>query len=184
MMKKKLRALYKSVRNGISESEKKKADTCIFTRFVNSDLFADSEIILIYISVGSEPDTLKLMDYSLRNGKRVAVPHCIGLNMNFYFIESTDCFVDGEFGIPTVIPENENLVFDFKNTVCVVPALSFDRFGNRLGYGGGYYDRFLYDKNFPTVGLCYERCVATVLPAEEHDIRVDYILNENRLTKL
>lgn len=184
MTKNLLRQFYRSVRNSLSEKEKIEYDRRIFTQFVNSRLYNDAGLLLIYFSFGSETDTINIINYALDNGKTVAVPYCKGDEMKFYIIRSSDELVKGRFGIPTVIPDSGKLIRDFGNALCVVPALSFDSMGNRLGYGGGYYDRFLSDKNIATVGLCYERCIDSALPAEEHDIKVNYVLTENRFKKL
>lgn len=183
-MKSELRKLYKSIRNRISPSEKNTFDNRIFTLFINSELYKKAEKLLFYISFGSEVDTVSLIDYALKDGKNVAVPYCNGNKMEFYAIDSLDCLTEGRFGIPTVVPCEERLVRDFAGYICVVPALSFDKSGNRLGYGGGFYDRFMSSQNIPAVGLAYERCIHSELPAEEHDMNVDYILTENRFEKL
>lgn len=184
MSKKELRILYKSIRNSISDCEKIKFDKSVFTRFINSDLYKKSKLILVYVSVGSETDTLDIIKFALNDGKFVAVPYCSGSEMKFYRINSLDCLSTGKYGIPTVTPDDDNLVGDYEQAVCVVPALSLDLYGNRLGYGGGYYDRFLSDKSIFTVGLCYERCIHSCLPLQEHDIKVNYILTENIFKKL
>lgn len=184
MMKNKLRLLYKSVRNSITIKEKSEYDGRIFVSFINSYLYRNSSTLLIYISFGSEADTLDIIKFALNDGKCVAVPYCYGNEMRFYSINSVESLVEGKFGIPTVKPDDNNIVVDFNDTVCVVPALSYDKYGNRLGYGGGYYDRYLSDKEITTVGLCYERCIHSALPAEEHDIKIDYVLTENRFKKL
>lgn len=184
MTKNLLRQFYRSVRKSISEKEKIDYDRRIFTRFVNSRLYNDAESLLIYVSFGSEADTFNIINHALKRGKVVAVPYCKGEEMQFYAIDSCDDLVKGKFGIPTVIPDNKNLISDFSKSLCIVPALSFDNSGSRLGYGGGFYDRFLSDKNITTVGLCFERCVDYCLPAEEHDIKINYILTENRFKKL
>lgn len=183
-MKNKLRILYKSVRNSISDHEKSNFDGRIFTQFINSALYKNSKSLLIYISVGTEADTLNIIDYALKDGKSVAVPLCIKKEMHFCRINSFDSLIEGKYGIPTVKSEKCDLINDFDGAICVVPALSFDAYGNRLGYGGGYYDRFLSGKTIPTVGLCHERCIHSALPAEEHDIKVKYILTENSIKKL
>lgn len=184
MKKTQLRMLYKSVRNSICENEKLEFDKRIFTQLINSQIYKDANLLLIYVSFGGEIDTVNIINHALNSGKNVAVPYCKDNEMLFYIINSSDELIKGRFGIPTVIPDNSRLVTDYGNAVCVIPALSFDGYGNRLGYGGGFYDRFLSDKDITAVGLCFERCIHSALPSEEHDIKVGYILTENRLKKL
>ena len=184
MTKKELRILFKSVRSYVSECERADFNRNIFTAFINSSVYRNAALLLIYVSFGSEADTLNIIRYALNDGKRVAVPFCNGKLMSFYEINSVDELVCGKFGIPTVIPDENKRITDFTDSVCVVPALSYDLSGVRLGYGGGYYDRFLYEKIITTVGLAFERCLSHFLPSEEHDIRIDYILTERRFVKL
>lgn len=184
MTKNQLRELYKSVRHSITTEEKNEYDRRIFTRFINSVLYRTSGTLLIYVSFGSETDTINIIKYALNDGKTVSVPYCSGNEMQFYAIESVEDLVKGRFGIPSVIPDSYKLIKDFSNSLCLVPALSFDKSGNRLGYGGGYYDRFLSEKNIISVGICCERCIDSALPAEKHDIKVNFLLTENRFEKL
>ncbi len=177
MNKKDLRIQYKSIRNSVIN--KSDADRKIAEYFVNSPFFHNFDIYLCYVSVGSEVDTSIIIDSLLSIGKRVAVPHCkIGI-MDFYEITSKDDLVKGAYGIPTVDVNKSNKITEFGCSLCIVPALSFDKSGCRLGYGGGYYDRFLSDKSIDTLGLCYEDCISESLPAEEHDIIINSILTEN-----
>ena len=178
--KKSLRQHYKSVRNSISNDEKHIFDNLIFSSFTSSDYFAAFSTFLIYVSCGSEVDTRNIIDFALKNGKRVAVPYCIGTNMSFYEIKSLDDLIDGAFGIPSADASKALKIIDYSGSLCIVPALSFDDNGNRLGYGGGYYDRFLSLQYIPTLGLCYEKCIADKIPSEHFDVNIDCILTEKQ----
>ena len=179
-----LRKLYSSVKKGISATEKNVFDNRMLSYFLNSRFYRDFETFLVYVSVNDEIDTLKLIDYLLENRKVVAVPYCINKTMFFCRINSLDELTAGKFGIPTVM--NPVFTDDFVNekSVCVVPALSIDKNGNRLGYGGGYYDRFLSVNNIETVAFCYERCLTEFLPYEEFDIPVKNVITENRFIEI
>ncbi len=181
--KNKLRSIYKSVRNGIKNPLKNNLDSRIFTLLVNSDLFKNADLILSYVSFGSETDTRHLIDYALGIGKRVAVPFCNGKQMIFYEISSLNELVDGKFGIPTVNTGNTLPVENFDNALCLVPGLCFDLKGNRIGYGGGFYDRFLGKNRVTSVALTYERCICSNVPCEQFDIKTDFILTENFILK-
>jgi len=179
--KKSIRKLYLQIRNSISQSEKALFDERIFVRFINSKLYKTSDLLLIYVSVGSETDTEKIIKYALKDNKRVAVPVCIGEKMDFYELKSFSELKTGKFGIPTVDCGNNLKVSDLNNAICVVPAVCFDLHGNRIGYGGGYYDRFLSHNQVKTVGFIYERCLCFQISNEKFDIPVNYILTENKL---
>lgn len=176
--KKQLREQYKLIRNSICDKAKTQADSLIFNQFINSDLLSDFDVFLCYVSVNSEADTIQIINYLLKCKKKVAVPYCCGSEMNFYEIDSIDDLIDGAYGIPTVDIGNHKKTEDFSNALCIVPALSFDLNGNRLGYGGGYYDRFLSKNNVRTLGIAYNKCLTNNLPFEEHDKTVDMILTD------
>lgn len=186
MNKTELRKHYKSVRNNIPQNLKSEYDCLIFSSFVNSAFSSDYDLYLCYISVNSEVDTYNIINFLLSSGKRVAVPFCDEKTMKFYEIKSVDDFIIGAFGIPTVDCSHHTVISDFENALCIVPALSFDNEGNRLGYGGGFYDRFLSEKKIKTLGLCYEECISSKLPSEDYDMKIDFVLTEKsfKLSKI
>ncbi len=179
MDKKLSRKLYRNIRKSFSESEKTLFDCRITTALINSDFYKNSNLILVYVSVSDEIDTLSFISYSLKNNKRIAVPYCINENMYFCEIQSLDDLCEGKYGIPTVKPGNNIPVNITSDSLCIVPALCFDFSGNRIGYGGGYYDRFLSNNQIKTIGLCYERCICNFINSSNFDIPVDCILTEN-----
>ncbi len=176
--KKQLREYYKLIRNSICGEARTQANSLIFNHFINSDLLSDFDVFLCYVSVNSEADTIQILNYLLKCKKKVAVPYCCGSEMDFYEIDSIDDLIGGAYGIPTVDIGNHKKIEDFSNALCIVPALSFDLNGNRLGYGGGYYDRFLSKNNVRTLGIDYDKCLTNNLPFEEHDKTVDMILTD------
>lgn len=179
--KKDLRIHLKNIRRYNDETEKKRIDNLIADRFLNSEIFRNSDSVLIYVSYGSEIDTYGIIRRALADNKIVAVPCCSGGIMEFYKLNAVDDLVPGSFGIPTVDTENKLPFYACGNTVCVVPGLGFDEDGNRIGYGGGYYDRFLSDKSLGTAALCYEKCLVDHVPTERHDKTVDFIFTEKRM---
>lgn len=179
-----LRKDYKEIRRFSSPAAKDEADKLIFTKLINSESYINAKTVLIYVSVDSEVDTYRIINHALANNKTVAVPFCRGKSMEFYKIKSVDDLTMGDFNIPTVNPEETVIITPDKTTLCIVPALAFDESGVRLGYGGGYYDRYLSSSDCSTVGLTYSKCTVTKLPSEKHDIRVDYIINEIRILSL
>lgn len=138
--------------------------------------------LLCFVSAGSEPDTRRLLEAALGGGKEVYVPFCPPgeAPMSFYRIERLDSLKPGRFGIlepdparcPRLEPGSQ------KEGLCVVPGLAFDLTGRRLGYGKGYYDRFLAEYPIETAGLCFRELVPERLPAEPHDQRVDLLVTE------
>ena len=104
--------------------------------------------------------------------------------MNFMFIESFDELEIGKFGI--LEPKNHlKKVFDFsKPALCVVPGLCFDKNGFRVGYGGGYYDRFLCKFKGLSAGLCYDKNVLKSIDFDEYDVSVDCLVTESGIKKI
>lgn len=172
------RKLYKSIRDSITFAEKSDYDMRIFNAVKSFDLYKKCEILLAYISFGSETDTQRIINYSLSFDKRVAVPYCDGKKMLFYEISNLSELIIGKFGIPTVDVKNKTPIADFDKALCIVPAVCFDLKGSRIGYGGGYYDRFLSEHSVVSLGISSEKCVCTEIIDEIHDMKVDYLITD------
>lgn len=177
--KKQIREKYKLIRAAIPLEEKKKMDESITNSFIHLPSFQNCDTILLYVSVGTEVSTLKMISYCLETGKKVALPRCEGKRkMNFYRINSLDELSAGAYSIPEPVSSCEK-VQDFHSALCVVPGIAFDQFGGRLGYGGGYYDSFL--SGFPGVslGLCYTALISeNRLPGGRYDILLSSYITE------
>lgn len=179
-----LRKKYIAVRKALSRKEEK--DRAIFAGLIEIDEINRADLVLAYASSPIEVDTYRFIEYTLRKGQKIALPVCReGTNeMDFYLIETTDCLIPGKYkGIfePDTSRCQKCKITD--NTVCIVPGLSFDKNGYRLGYGKGYYDRFLSENPVLTIGLCYEECVSESLPFEEHDKCVSVLVTEKEIYK-
>ena len=137
---------------------------------------------MIYASTAIEVDTFGIIEQALADGKRIALPRCIKgtRNMEFHYISGLD---DLERGTFNVLEPKETLetVTDYSETLMIVPALALDSFGYRLGYGGGYYDRFLAHYRGGAVLLCRERLIREEIPVELHDYPVPWVLTEGGL---
>ena len=142
-------------------------------------------MLLIYVSTPIEVDTFRIIRQAWEDGKRVAVPRCVPdtRNMEFYYIDSTDELSPGMFGVlePEVNPER--LYAERGGGLCIVPAFSYDWRGYRLGYGKGYYDRFLSRFEGNMVGICYSECVQRSLPHGRFDRPVELLVTESYLRR-
>lgn len=145
----------------------------------NNDDYKIAELILSYAAIDDEINIDELIEDALLSGKRVALPRCLDDkgSMNFCYIKSLDDVKDGFFGVREP-DENAVIVTDFSNSICLVPAIAYDTKGYRLGYGKGYYDRFLKNYSSISIGLCYNELVINKIPIGEYDIPVDYIISE------
>lgn len=177
MTKKELRAYYKEKR--LSLQQKHEKDFAILNNLKASKLYKNCSQLFLYISSETEVDTRTLIDFAVKDGKTVAAPKCNTENctMQFYQISSSDDLEKGAYGIAEPKEFCVPAVSDEK-TVCIVPGLSFSKDGNRLGYGKGYYDRFLEKFIGKSVGLCYNEFLADSLITDEHDQKVSVIVTE------
>lgn len=180
MDKKELRKIFRQKRNRISEKSEK--DFKIAERVLDSARVKNSDNIFIYVSYGSETDTHLIIEKLLESGKNVAVPKCLenGI-MEFIYIKSLDELSGGAFGIPE--PSGNSRAVITEDAVCIVPAYSFTEDGTRLGYGGGYYDRFLEKSEIYTIGICYDEMLSENLPSEKHDIKIKTVITEERTVR-
>ncbi|MCR4925439.1 MAG: 5-formyltetrahydrofolate cyclo-ligase [Clostridiales bacterium] len=185
-IKKKLREKYKNIRFAMTADEKARLDEKVFSRVVNSWAYRQQDIILTYVSTDIEVDTKAIIQRALQDGKTVAAPRCIDNTrlMDFYIIKSLDDLESGYFGVLEPKPEKCTKLSDFSKGLCIVPALCFDNKGYRLGYGKGYYDRFLVQFEGEIMGICYSSCVCESLPYGKYDRNVDILITEKTCINL
>lgn len=129
--------------------------------------------VFIYASTEIEVDTRRAIAYCLERGIPVALPVSGDTELSFYYIKSATELSRGRFGIDE--PPRENPAIADERTLCVVPALCADGNGARLGYGKGYYDRFLSGFSGSSVILCYKANRREV-PAESHDVKTGFTI--------
>lgn len=172
MNKQILRNKYKEIRKSIENKEEH--DSVIFNKIISLEEYKQSYLILIYVSLKDEVNTIQLIKHSLEIGKKVAVPKCEGNEMAFYYINSLEDLEEGKFGI--LEPKTNELVNDFDNSICVIPGLAFDKQNNRIGYGKGFYDRFLENYKGIKIGLAYKECICDKIDANENDVKMDKVI--------
>ena len=180
--KSELRQQMKSLRLQIPEIQKKDYEDKIFKIITSLEIYKTSNLILTYVSTSTEIDTFQIIEDALSSGKKVAIPHCSqkSSKMDFFYINSISGLITGYMGIlePDHLAEK---VLDFSKSICIVPAYCFDLHGNRLGYGKGYYDRFLKYYNGTSIGLCISSNLFDELPHNEFDVPVDIIVMQDKI---
>ena len=180
MDKKTLRENYRQQRASISTDEKKALDKLICQRIAHTPEFQKAETVLLYYPVKGEIDLLPLVPLCRRLGKEVGFPISLeNGTLTFRSPAKGEQLIPGAYGIPEP-SASANLSTLSENTLCILPGLSFDQRGNRLGYGKGYYDRFL--EHFPgmTLGAVYAKALAKELPTDANDRPVSVVVCENR----
>ncbi len=180
-----LRTRYKLVRQRMDPAQKSRMDEAIQRRFWSLRQYDRCSILFLYVSKPIEVNTLPIIERALRDRKRVAVPRCRTdtVDMDFYFIRSLDDLEPASFGVLEPVPDRCEPVTDFSSGLCIVPGLCFDSQGFRLGYGKGYYDRFLSRYGGATVGLCYSNCTQWRLPHGRYDRPVDLLITDKYLRR-
>lgn len=143
--------------------------------FLESDVYRQAGTIYGYLPYNQEVRTVPMLQQALRDGKQVAVPKVYGEEMRFILMTDLSLVETGYAGIPEPIADAP--IADDPTALVLMPGLAFDPQGRRVGYGGGFYDRFLAaEPNHPTLALCYDFQMLPALETEEFDIPVDTVL--------
>ena len=142
------------------------------------DFYRQATIVGAYYSIGSEVQTLDLLQEFFNQGKEIALPR---VDKNDLIFKKISSFSDLELGNFSVMEPKEKCE-DVKNIdVVLVPAIALTADGYRLGYGFGFYDRYLHGKNLKKIGLSYSKQVLRSLPHEDHDVKMDCIVTEDKV---
>ena len=188
-----LRRAYASLRDSLTQAERTAAETAIYESLFSLPAWREATVICGYMSVRGELNTTPILRHAAAEGKTIALPVTITDaregRMIFRSLPEGDLgrLTPARFGIPE--PDEgcpELSLADFSDALILVPALAFDTEGYRLGYGGGYYDRFLEDLGeakipVTTAGLAFGICTSDALPHDPHDIPVHFIIDERRI---
>jgi 5-formyltetrahydrofolate cyclo-ligase len=185
MVKSEIRQKMTTARNSLRDSDVKSRSSSILYGLEDLSPYKEASLILTYVSFQKEVDTKPLIQRALDAGKRIAVPACIpkGKILLPCEIRSLDELVPGTWGILEP-PENSRKVVPAEEIdLAVVPGLAFDRQFNRLGYGAGYYDRFLpkLKKKAVKAGICYSIQLIDQIPVEAFDIAMDIIVTDTEV---
>ena len=182
----KLRQKYRLIREKTDKDKKAEMDEKILNKITILNAYRNNKTVFTYVSKEIEVNTFHFIEKCWKDGKKVAVPACNSENrsMNFYFINSFDDLEKATFGLLEPIRDKCELVTDFSQGLCVVPGFCFDYKGYRLGYGYGYYDRFLQNFGGITLGICYSNCIIPQLPHGKFDKHVDILLNDKYIKEI
>lgn len=175
MDKKALRKMIREKKQAMTMQEIEARSEKLTALFLQSEHYRNAKTVYGYLPYNQEVRTVPLLQQALRDGKRVAVPKCYGEEMRFIYLTDLSQVAPGYAGIPEPILDEP--VAAEEDALVLMPGVAFTAAGERIGYGGGFYDRFLsQEPNHPTVALCYEFQMVESLPTEEFDIPVDLVL--------
>jgi len=205
--KKAFRKAMLAMRDAISYENRIEADKARNENIRNWDTYRNADLLLFYVSYRNEADTLQLLKEALEAGRSVAAPKVVGTDMVFYRITDFSQLIEGYKGIlepdterAEVLGDCDRVAVDVdrtepqtgekreafpKHTLLFVPGCAFDEKGGRMGYGGGFYDRFM--EKYPDVfrvALAFEEQLVPEVPREVHDKLVDVIVTEKRVLQI
>lgn len=175
MDKQALRKEIRDLKRAMTEEEIVARSEKLGRLFADSQAYLEAKTIYGYLPYNQEVRTVPMLEQALKDGKKVAVPKVFGDTMHFIYLQDLSCVEKGYAGIPEPVA-NEPVAED-KTALVLMPGLAFTKNGDRMGYGGGFYDRFLAEEpDHPTLALCYDFQIVDKLPTEEFDIPVDTVL--------
>ena len=177
MDKKALRALVRRKRSELSRAELLRRSDALAREFVNSDVYRRASTLYAYLSISGEVSTAPILRQARLDGKTVAVPRVTEGELRFIRLEENPPIAPGYRGIPEPVGGEE---IREPNALVLTPGVAFTPGGGRMGYGGGFYDRFFaLEPGHPRVGLCFGFQIFPSLPTEPHDITVDQVIWDN-----
>ncbi len=175
MEKGELRRIIGEKKRAMSAQEIDAASARLAARLTAMEQYRRAGSLFAYIAFNQEVRTVPVIRRAWADGKRVAVPKIVGREMSFFWIDSFDCLRKGPLGIPE--PMEGAPAADDDSALVLVPGLAFDAAGNRVGYGGGYYDRYLAAHPLhPTAALCYGFQMLDSIESDPFDIPVNVVI--------
>lgn len=186
--KQELRKLYRKIRNSLPESVRKTESETVCRSLIASEVYRQTEAVFCYLSYGSELETAELIQHALSNRKTVAVPKIQNNDMVFCKIDDKTKFCENQYGIAEPETADEVSPMLFQNVLLILPGLCYDNDGGRLGYGGGFYDKYIArysnERRLYVVSLAlscqhYDKSINM----EPHDVRPDLIIYPDNIWK-
>lgn len=175
MNKQELRKSVREKKRAMNEAEIDHRSSLLLEKFVLTKAYQNAKTIYGYLPYNQEVRTIPILERAILDGKRIAVPKVYGDEMRFIYLDNFSQIAKGYAGIPEPIFD-EPVAHD-ESALVLMPGLVFDPDGHRIGYGGGFYDKFLSaEPNHPTIALCYDFQVLPEIETEEFDIPVDLVL--------
>lgn len=181
-----LRSRFRRIRETMTDRDKQCKDAKILHNLCILNSYKKSKTVFTYVSKNIEVDTYEIIKKSWHDGKRVAIPACTKEDriMDFYYINSFDDMEKGTFGLLEPNKLKCEKVKNLSEGICIVPGFCFDYKTYRLGYGYGYYDRFLQKFGGKTIGICYSNCIIPQLPHGKFDKPVDILITDKYIKEI
>jgi 5-formyltetrahydrofolate cyclo-ligase len=181
MTKKIIRQKINSVRKNLSKEIIEEKSRKIIKKLIGLEEYNNAETIMLYISLDIEVDTREFIKNELLKGKSIVVPFVEDDDIQISKLENFENLTQGKFGVLEPMKKKK---YNGKVDLVIVPGVAFDSKGRRIGFGKGYYDKFLEKfRDSLKIGLAFEEQIVDFVPAQEHDVAVDMIITEKRIIK-
>lgn len=181
MTKSEYRKIYKNIRKNISNDILVEKSNAVFDLLMKNERFINADTVFVYISYNNEVMTDRVIEYLHRNNKRVLIPWCNTENetMQAVVYNKDADFEENIYGIKEIKnPE----IYRGKIDLTLVPGIAFDRYGNRIGYGKGYYDKFFENTNCYKIGLSYSDTITdNMIPHSANDAIMDCVISDREV---
>ena len=158
--------------------DKKELSTRIVNKVLELDIYKEAKVIALYKSMKDEVNTNSLINESLKE-KVVLLPRTINNEMYFVIINQDTLYEKSNIGVLEPIGKRYNDKID----LIIVPGIAFDNDLNRIGFGKGYYDKYLSHQDIYKIGICFDEQIVDYIPTLDHDIKMDMIITEKKLIK-
>ena len=172
-------------RGQISDETRRMKSKLIVERLLQHPLYQQCQYLFTFVPFGHEVNIRPLIEQAKKDGKKVAIPHVdtVRKEMTIYQFEGWDRLVPGVYGILEPDPLQSQKVIPDHLDLILVPGVGFDRKGGRLGYGGGFYDRFIakFSASPFLLAPCFAEQMVDQIPLEQHDFRVDFVITDREI---
>lgn len=178
-----VRKTHREIRRNISDQDRQVFSDAISKSIIDSDWYKNAKTVFLYLPTKYEVDLEKVLLDAIDSGKKVCVPMCIGDGeMIAVTPRSFDDLNENSLGIREPKQDGNHEVCEYDMDIIFVPGVAFDAQGNRVGQGGGYYDRYLEkcSKDILKVGVCFESQIKSKIEADEWDLPMDVIITQER----
>jgi 5-formyltetrahydrofolate cyclo-ligase len=177
-MKHTLRQHFTQIRDSIPANEKIQMEQIIQNKILQMPEFQKAQNILLYASIKSEVSLRPIKEFCIEN-KQLFLPEIHGKTLKIRQVENLQSLQNGQFEIPTPHPHSREIT-PAEIDICLIPGITFDLQGHRIGYGKGFYDRLLPQLNCPKIGIAFDCQISEKIPTESHDHQLDMLITEKR----
>ncbi|MBQ9935929.1 MAG: 5-formyltetrahydrofolate cyclo-ligase [Lachnospiraceae bacterium] len=178
--KKEIRDTILDIRKSFDTDYLNRLSTVICNRVLKQEAYISCKDLVLYMPINNEVNLDILMKQAFKDGKNIWMPRIINKNMEFYRYSKNIKLIKGTYGI--LEPDTDEILVPNDNTLIIMPGAAFSEDMGRIGYGGGYYDKYLSKHKYcKTIAVCYNFQIMPMLPMDEHDIKPDIIISDDNI---